>query len=230
MPSSRVAALFLSSPLLFVSPLVLTACSSSSEEDDSPSDAGPDSATPDMGTAPDSATPDAGATPDASATPDANPDAACVLAVPVWAATDIAFIESDLGGFAPQPPADAGCTTTGTTYAFVVAAKTLRGQSCSFAGFVDKTVTLSAAQLQTVLSAVQALRGDCPPSDRCGADFGTQTLSILHAAASMAAYKGDFYAGCSGQTATGGYIAYTDLIDFEQTLRAIVFPEDAGGN
>jgi hypothetical protein len=187
----------------------------------------------DGGPAGDAAPSEGGASEDAPVDA-ASTDGSCHPAAAVWAASDVGFTESSLGGFAPAVPADAGCTTSGTIYDFSEPAKTLRGRDCSYLGSADKTVALSDAQLQEALTAVEALGTDCPPSDRCGADFPLRTFSVSHGEGTApSAYSGDFYAGCSGgQAPPGPYIAEDDLTALENVLRAIVFPPgtEAGGD
>jgi len=151
-------------------------------------------------------------------------DVACVPAT-VWHLGDDGFTSSDLGGFVAQPAPDAGCTEVGSVYVFSATAQTLSEHSCQITGPVDRTVQLTDAQQSQILTAAMALQTSCPPYS-CGADFGTQSLTVHHSAPpSSTLYNGDFYAGCSGgQAPAGPYIAYPDLSDFETVLRNIVFP------
>jgi hypothetical protein len=177
--------------------------------------------------------PDAnGGAPTSDARPDNVPPDACG-GDPVWTAASLTFKLTSSGGFVAPPPADAGCTTVGSTYDFSLPAATLEEQGCNFMGRHDSLVHLSASEVGAVVAAIGSLRTTCAKS--CGADAPTTKLTV-RASGVETTYTSNFYSGCPGQMDTPPFVSFEALFQFQNALYQIVAdacrsdagPRDAG--
>ncbi len=140
------------------------------------------------------------------------------------------FTESDVGGYGPEVPADAGCSQSSTTYQFSAPAKTLEWQECTGTGLDEGTLSLTDAQVLQIVTTVEGIRTSCPPYNGCGADAPVQTLSIQHGGSlPPTVYSSDFYAGCTNAPSSPPYIPYQALDDLDDVLHALVLPPTDGG-
>jgi hypothetical protein len=149
---------------------------------------------------------------------------------PVWLPTSTGFSFNVSGGMPLPTVTDAGCRFTNATYDVSTSAGTLSNRGCDAAGSFDRSLQLTASELDTVQKTMGALWTTCP-SSWCGADAPSQVLAVWEGsdATPPRVFTNDFYAGCSGRTPTPPYVGYDALFGLEAQLKMIIAAHWDGG-